>query len=65
MLDINLDGDKVYEVADALIGRDVPVVFVTGYDRTDIPARFADVPFCQKPAEVSGVIEALGRAAGK
>ena len=62
VLDINLGSDKVYEVADALVGRGVPVVFVTGYDKSDIPARFADVPFCQKPAEFTEVIEALGRA---
>ena len=65
VLDINLDGDKVYAVADALIGRGVPVVFVTGYDETEIPDRFAAIPFCQKPAEVGGVIEALERAAAK
>ena len=59
VLDINLDGDKVYEVADALVGRGVPIVFVTGYDKSDIPARYANVPFCQKPAEFTDVIEAL------
>lgn len=61
VLDINLDGDKVYEVADALVGRGVPVVFVTGYDKSDIPARFGGVPFCQKPVEFTDVIEALAR----
>ena len=63
VLDINLDGDKVYEVADVLVERGVPIVFVTGYDTSDIPTRFADVPFCQKPAEFADVIQALGRAA--
>ena len=65
VLDINLDGDKVYDVADTLIARDVPVVFVTGYDKSDIPARFAEVPFCQKPAEFEEVTQALARAALK
>ena len=41
----------------------MPVVFLNGYDKSDIPARFADVPFCQKPAEFGDVIEALTRAA--
>ena len=63
VLDINLGSDKVYAVADFLVGRGVPVVFVIGYDKSDIPARFADVPFCHKPAEFENVIEALGRAA--
>ena len=65
ILDINLDGEKVYDVADALLERGVPLVFVTGYDKGDIPTRFADVPFCQKPAEFADVIEALERAGGR
>ena len=61
VLDIMLDGDKVYDVADALIGRGVPVLFVTGYDRSDIPSRYADVPMCQKPVGADEVIAALSR----
>ena len=61
VLDISLDGDKVYDVADALIGRDVPILFVTGYDRGDIPDRYAQVPMCQKPVGVDDVIAALER----
>ncbi|MEG3166152.1 response regulator [Sphingomonas sp. PB2P19] len=61
VLDIALDGDKVYDVADALIRRNVAVLFVTGYDRSDIPARFAKVPMCQKPVGADEVIAALAR----
>ncbi len=61
VLDIQLDGDKVYDVADALIERNVPVLFVTGYDRSDIPARYVNVPLCPKPAGADEVIAALGR----
>lgn len=65
VLDIALDGDKVYDVADALIRRDVPVLFVTGYDRCDIPDRYADVPMCQKPVGADEVIAALERLTAK
>ena len=61
MLDIALDGSNVYDVADALIARDVPVLFVTGYDRDAIPNQYADVPICQKPASAQDVIKALER----
>lgn len=65
VLDVNLDGDKVYEVADALIERHIPVVFVTGYDRTSLPERYRDVPLCLKPIASAKVVEALaGVAAG-
>ena len=61
VLDINLDGEKVYQVADALIARGVAVVFVTGYERPSIPVCYSDVPLCLKPVDTQRVIEALGR----
>ena len=27
----------------------MPLVFLTGYDESSVPKRFADVPLCQKP----------------
>lgn len=65
VLDINLDGEKVYEVADALIARGVPAVFVTGYERPSIPARYQDIPLCLKPVDSERVIEALNRIAAR
>ena len=59
VLDIALSDSKVYAVADALSGRGVPVLFVTGYDRSDIPSRYSNVPRCQKPVGVGEVIAAL------
>ena len=61
VLDINLDGEKVYEVADALIERNVPIVFVTGYERPSIPDRYRDVPLWLKPVDCGRVVEALER----
>jgi len=51
VLDINLNGELVYPVADALVARGVPVVFVTGYGAESIESRFAQVPVLQKPIE--------------
>jgi two-component sensor histidine kinase/CheY-like chemotaxis protein len=51
VLDVNLDGDMVYPVADLLAARGIPFVFVTGYGAESIERRFADVPVLQKPIE--------------
>jgi two-component sensor histidine kinase/DNA-binding response OmpR family regulator len=51
VLDINLDGELVYPVADELTRREVPFVFVTGYGAESIERRFAHVPVLQKPIE--------------
>ena len=50
LLDVNLGGELVYPVADALAARGVPFVFVTGYGIIGIDARrYAGVPVVQKP----------------
>lgn len=58
-LDINLQSEKIYPLVDALQERGVPVVFVSGYDRATIPARYANVPLCQKPVEPEAVAKAM------
>jgi two-component SAPR family response regulator len=51
ILDINLGDGLVYQVAEILSVRDVPFVFVTGYDSDSIDDRFSDIPVLQKPIE--------------
>jgi len=49
VLDVNLNGELVYPLAEYLNENDVPFVFVTGYARDRIDPRFEDVPVLQKP----------------
>jgi len=51
ILDINLGDELVYPVADILVERGVPFIFVTGYDAEGVDRRFRDVPVLQKPVE--------------
>jgi PAS domain S-box-containing protein len=51
ILDINLGDGLVYQVAEILSVRDVPFVFVTGYDSDSIDDRFSDIQVLQKPIE--------------
>jgi CheY-like chemotaxis protein len=48
LLDLNINGSYATEVADKLRAREIPYIFVTGYDR---PAglRYRDVPVLRKP----------------
>jgi hypothetical protein len=51
ILDVNLGGDKIYPVAEILIGLNISFVFITGYGRDSIDPRFGDVVLLQKPIE--------------
>ncbi|MDP3747049.1 MAG: response regulator [Phenylobacterium sp.] len=51
ILDVNLGGEKVYPVAEALRSRHVPFIFSTGYGIDGITEQFAQVPALAKPYE--------------
>ncbi len=51
ILDVNLNGELVYPVADLVEARGVPFVFVTGYGADGVADRFTGVPVLQKPIE--------------
>ncbi len=59
VLDINLRGDFVFPVADALIERGVPFIFATGYGSATIPERYSGVTRCEKPSEPEVILSAL------
>ncbi|MDB5612945.1 MAG: hypothetical protein JWQ22_598 [Devosia sp.] len=59
ILDINLQGELVFPVADELSKRRIPFVFASGYDAATIPHRFADVTLIQKPTSVERIAEVL------
>ena len=60
LLDINLGGTMVFDLADALEARSVPFVFATGYDELAIPERFSAVPRLEKPVKARNVLATLG-----
>lgn len=50
VLDVNLDGEKTYPVADVLLKRGTPFVFSTGYD--NLENGYNNLPRLQKPFKV-------------
>ncbi len=51
VLDISLDGQRSYPVADALQARGVPFAFLTGYGRDSLPSRYQFHMLLQKQFE--------------
>lgn len=58
-VDVNLNGERAFSVADALAARGVPFVLMTGYGAESIPARYAEVPRCGKPFDLAELVRLL------
>jgi DNA-binding response OmpR family regulator len=61
VLDVNLRGELVYPLVDRLLEARVAIVFVTGYDASEIPAAYQQIAVCEKPLAIDKVISALER----
>jgi two-component sensor histidine kinase/ActR/RegA family two-component response regulator len=61
LLDVNIGGEYVYELASELEKRGVPIIFVTGYHAGAIDERFANAPVLTKPVERDDLAAALTR----
>jgi CheY-like chemotaxis protein len=49
ILDVNVAGEAIYPVAEALVQRSIPFVFSTGYGSAGIKDAYRDRPVLQKP----------------
>jgi DNA-binding response OmpR family regulator len=61
VLDVNLGGQMAYPVADALVAAKVPFLFMTGYDQSKLPERFASIRRIEKPVEARAMLGELRR----
>ncbi|HKU90794.1 MAG TPA: response regulator [Steroidobacteraceae bacterium] len=61
LVDINLGRGPSFELADLLLQRGVPFVFVTGYDQEVIPEKFAKIERLQKPVQIRQMVDAVAR----
>ena len=59
VLDVNLAGERIDPVADALSDRKVPFLFVTGYGANALPSKYAQRPYVCKPFRMADLLGAL------
>jgi len=61
LLDANLRGERVDEIAELLTRRNVPFTFASGYDREALPAGFAEAGYLSKPFSAGQLCAAIAR----
>lgn len=62
ILDVNLNGEMSFPVADAIAGKGVPYLFATGYGRPAIAAEHAHRPVIKKPFSIQDLGSAIKAA---
>ncbi len=61
LIDIKLRGEMAYPLADTLMQRRVPILFLTGYDARTIPAEYRDIPRIEKPVSLLVIRDRMTR----
>jgi len=64
ILDVNLDGEPVFPLARMLADRAVPMIFLTGYDKSAVEQEFKMFPMLQKPVPAGELSKALSAILG-
>jgi CheY-like chemotaxis protein len=64
VLDVNLDGQEIYPVAEILAKRGKPFVFVTGYGEGGLSDPYRDRPALQKPFQAEQIKTVLVKLLG-
>ena len=59
VLDVNLGGKSVFPISTALMERNIPFLFATGYGSGQIPAKFEGIPRLETPFISTALIAAL------
>lgn len=59
ILDMRLVGGPPFQIADAMIRRDRPYLFLTGLVRRPLPARFRDDPVLCRPGQAGALVRDL------
>ena len=61
LLDANLGGEPVGDLADALVARRLPFAFVSGYDTEHLPPNHRHAPLIRKPFTSSDLLTVVER----
>jgi CheY-like chemotaxis protein len=61
LLDVNIGGLKVYPVANALMARRIPFLFLSGYGESAVPKDRPEWRVCSKPFREGDLIEMMSQ----
>jgi DNA-binding NtrC family response regulator len=63
LLDVHLNNERVFPLADRLVDEGIPAIFVTGYEGETFPERFAALPRLSKPVPYQELFACIAKVA--
>src|SRR5215472_17965196 len=65
LLDVRVNGHDAFAVADVLMKRNVPFIFVSGFTRKQMPPRYRDCAYITKPFTPDAILALLEGVVGR
>jgi CheY-like chemotaxis protein len=65
ILDVNLNGDETYPLAEALAARAIPFVFASGYGADGLREKYRRIPSLRKPFQQCELEQILAAVLGR
>ena len=65
LLDVRINGHDAYAVADVLMGRGIPFIFVSGFTRKQMPPAYRDCAYVAKPFTPDAILALLEEVVGR
>ena len=59
ILDVDLNGQPIWPVAEVLVARGLPFVFATGYGQRGVPEPYRGTPTLRKPFDADALEQAI------
>ena len=65
LLDVRINGHDAFAVADVLMKRNIPFIFVSGFTRKQIPPGYRDCAYIAKPFKPDAILALLEEVVGR
>src|SRR5262249_49379673 len=65
LLDVRINGPDAYAVADGLVRRNIPFVFVSGFSRKQMPPGYRECAYIAKPFTPDAILALLEEVVGR
>jgi CheY-like chemotaxis protein len=65
LLDVRINGHDAYAVADVLMGRGIPFIFVSGFTRKQMPPGYRHCAYIAKPFTPDAILALLEEVVGR